>query len=257
MGLVSLAQLISLASEASPSSGISSCISSSCMHLASLLHVLSLISSHCLSCISSVRSLKELHSHFSFASFNSSLMMSFVRSSCLLQLSTCLTSSWAIIPSGVGYSRPPCSFGNAKIDVAVCSGRCHATLYACIQIFSSSFSSPHDHSTSAAEYLNSPAPLLRNISIAHSGVNGCNLMSSFASLATSKTFSLVFDMSPFLVLQKPRYLTDSVSSALDTSWSLYFSLTPTCSSPSTMMTVFCKLTLIPLHLSNCSITFVS
>jgi len=128
-------------------------------------------------------------------------------SSSRMHWSTCCSKACVSTSDSRWHSWPPSAAGKVYRKFALDHGTCHAFLYACTQIFCRPYSSLGDHSVRAAEnrFLSVRSvrliPFCAESSAEISGVSGWLLIRSRATLAFSRTTSLVALMSPFPVPQ--------------------------------------------------------
>ena len=112
-------------------------------------------------------------------------------SSCRMHWSTCCSKACVSTPDGRGHSWPPSAVGKVYREFALDHVACHAFVHACTQIFCRLFNSLCDHSMRAAENRTAPIPFCVKSSAESSGVSGWLLIRSRATLAFSRTTSLV------------------------------------------------------------------
>jgi len=153
------------------------------------------------SSISSMKSVNELQCHSVNVRANCDNICFFTTSSCRMHWSTCCSKACVSTPDGREHSWPPSAVGKVYREFALDHATCHALLYACTQIFCRPFNSLCDHSMRAAENRKAPIPFYAKSSAKSSGVSGWLLIRSRATLAFSRTTSLVALMSPFPVPQ--------------------------------------------------------
>mmetsp|Transcript_42065 Transcript_42065/g.61835 ORF Transcript_42065/g.61835 Transcript_42065/m.61835 type:complete len:250 (-) Transcript_42065:174-923(-) len=153
------------------------------------------------SSISSIKSVNELQCHSVNVRANCASIIFLTTSSCRMHWSTCCSKACVSTPDGRGHSWPPSAVGKVYREFALDHGTCHAFLYACTQIFCRLSNSLCDHSMRAAENRKAPIPFCAKSSAESSGVSGWLLIRSRATLAFSRTTSLVALMSPFPVPQ--------------------------------------------------------
>ena len=114
---------------------------------------------------------------------------------------SCCSKACMSTPDGRGHSWPPSAVGKVYREFALDHVTCHAFLYACTQIFCRPSNSLCDHSIRAAENRKTPIPFCAKSSAESSGISGWLLIRSRATLAFSRTTSLVALMSTFPVPQ--------------------------------------------------------
>jgi len=155
------------------------------------------------SSISSIRSINELQCHCANVRANCASIIFFTTSSCRMHWSrsTCCSKACMSTPDGRGNSWPPSAVGKVYREFALDHGTCHAFLYACTQIFCRPSNLLCYHSMRAAENRKAPIPFCAKSSAESSGVSEWLLIRSRATLAFSRTTSLVALMSPFPVPQ--------------------------------------------------------
>ena len=149
------------------------------------------------SSISLMKSVNELQCHCVNVRANCARIIGFPTSSCRMHWSTCCSKACVSTVDGRGHPWPPSAIWKVYQEFVVDHGTCYTFLYACTQIFGRPSNSLGDHLMRAAENQKALIPFCAKGSAEDSGISRWLLIRSCATLAFSRTTSLVALTSPF------------------------------------------------------------